>query len=211
MRLVRYHRTSCDSKLSLTTTTQAYGKMASRFYCFGPGRERPEPLEQRARFRSSFVHRLNAEFMRDLVARITLSVFIVAGTVNFNCSWQPVAQLAKYRCCNLLFSPLFRSFGNALHRAVDLMRGLEKAGNFNSSSAMINNSTNRKRTDQPFSVDLIRKTIPFILKERDTDLIKLPALLRRTSSSTKLYGFGRMVLTNGRNFLSRYRKKQLLY
>lgn len=88
---VRYHRASYDSKLSLPTTIQAYGKMASRFYCFGPGRERPEPLEQHARFRSSFVHRLNAEFMRDLVARITLSVFIVAGTVNFNCSWQPVA------------------------------------------------------------------------------------------------------------------------
>lgn len=91
------------------------------------------------------------------------------------------------------------------------MRGLEKADNFNSSSAMINNSANRKRTDQPFSVDLIRKTIPSILKERDTDLIKLPALLRRTSSSRKLYSFGRMVLTNGRNFLSRYRKEKSLY
>lgn len=30
-------------------------------------------------------------------------------TVNFNCSWQPVAQPIEYRCRNRLFPPVFRS------------------------------------------------------------------------------------------------------
>lgn len=84
-----------------------YEKVAGWFYCFGPGRERPGLSN--ARFRSRFVQRLNAKFMRDPVAGITLSEFIVAGTVNFNCSWQLVAQPAEYRCRDPPLSQLFRS------------------------------------------------------------------------------------------------------
>lgn len=73
---------------TLSLCAGIYEKVARfRFYSSGPGRERPEP---RAWPLAVSLTGFDAKFMRDPVTRITLSVFIVPVTVNFNCSWQPV-------------------------------------------------------------------------------------------------------------------------